>query len=234
MSTKTILITGGAQGIGRGCVEHFLKSGWNVTAVDIRPMESGERLESVHGDTSLEATARLAMAKTIERFGRLDALINNAGVGTRGKFNIEELTLEEWSRVLGINLTGYFLMAKHAAPFLRKAKGAIVNIASTRALMSERDTEAYAASKGGVVALTHALAVSLGPDVRVNCISPGWIETRKEAKHSDADRLQHPAGRVGVPQDIAELADYLISAGFVTGQNFVADGGMTKKMIYVE
>ena len=234
MSTKTILITGGAQGIGRGCVEHFLKSGWNVTAVDIRPMESGERLESVHGDTSLEATARLAMAKTIERFGRLDALINNAGVGTRGKFNIEELTLEEWSRVLGINLTGYFLMAKHAAPFLRKAKGAIVNIASTRALMSERDTEAYAASKGGVVALTHALAVSLGPDVRVNCISPGWIETNKDNKHSKADRLQHPAGRVGVPQDIAELADYLISAGFLTGQNFVADGGMTKKMIYVD
>lgn len=231
---KTILITGGAQGIGRGCVEHFLKSGWNVTAVDIQEMESGERLESVLGDTSLESTAKQAVAKTIERFGQLDTLINNAGVGTRGKFNVEKLSLEEWNRVLGINLTGYFLMAKHAAPFLRKAKGAIVNVASTRALMSERDTEAYAASKGGVVALTHALAVSLGPDVRVNCISPGWIETRKDAAHSEADRLQHPAGRVGVPQDIAELADYLISAGFVTGQNFVIDGGMTKKMIYTE
>lgn len=231
---KTILITGGAQGIGRGCVEHFLNSGWNVTAVDIQPMKSGERLEVVRGDTSLESTAKQAVAKTIERFGRLDALINNAGVGMLGKFSVEELSLEEWNRVLGINLTGYFLMAKHAAPFLRKAKGAMVNIASTRALMSERDTEAYAASKGGVVALTHALAVSLGPDVRVNCISPGWIETRKDAKHSEADRLQHPAGRVGVPQDIAELADYLISAGFVAGQNFTADGGMTKKMIYVE
>lgn len=234
MSAKTILITGGAQGIGRGCVEHFLKSGWNVTAVDIQPIESTARLEVVRGDTSLEATAKQAVAKTIERFGRLDALINNAGVGTRGKFNVEELPLEEWTRVIGINLTGYFLMAKHAAPFLRKTKGSIVNIASTRALMSEKNTEAYAASKGGVVALTHALAVSLGPDVRVNCISPGWIETHKDAKHSDADRLQHPAGRVGVPQDIAELADYLISAGFVTGQNFVADGGMTKKMIYAE
>jgi NAD(P)-dependent dehydrogenase (short-subunit alcohol dehydrogenase family) len=234
VSAKTILITGGAQGIGRGCVGHFLKSGWNVTAVDIQPMESSDRLEVVRGDTSLEATAKLAVAKTIERFGRLDALINNAGVGTRGKFNVEELPLEEWTRVLGINLTGYFLMAKHAAPFLRKTKGAMVNIASTRALMSEKNTEAYAASKGGVVALTHALAVSLGPDVRVNCISPGWIETHGDAKHSDADRLQHPAGRVGVPQDIAELADYLIAAGFVTGQNFVADGGMTKKMIYAE
>jgi NAD(P)-dependent dehydrogenase (short-subunit alcohol dehydrogenase family) len=231
---KTILITGGAQGIGRGCVEHFMKHGWNVTAVDIQPMESGDRLETVRGDTSIETTARQAVAKTIERFGRLDALINNAGVSTLGKFKVEELPLEEWNRVLGINLTGYFLMAKHAAPFLRQAKGAIVNIASTRAIQSEKNSEAYAASKGGVVALTHALAVSLGPDVRVNCISPGWIETRKNAKHSDADRLQHPAGRVGIPQDIAELADYLISAGFVTGQNFVADGGMTKKMIYEE
>lgn len=234
MNAKTILITGGAQGIGRGCAEHFLKAGWNVAVVDIRPMESGKRLEFVQGDTALEETAKRAVAQTIKRFGRLDALINNAGISTIGKFSVEELPLEEWNRVLGINLTGYFLMAKHAAPFLRKTNGAIVNIASTRALQSESDGEAYAASKGGVVALTHALAVSFGPDVRINCISPGWIETRKDAVHSDTDRLQHPAGRVGVPQDIAELADYLIAAGFVTGQNFVADGGMTKKMIYAE
>lgn len=233
MENKTILIAGGAQGIGRSCVEHFLKSGWNVTAVDIQLMESVARLEFVSGDTSLEATAQQAVAKTIERFGRLDALINNAGVSTVGKFNVEELPLEEWNRVIGVNLTGCFLMAKYAVPFLRTTKGAIVNIASTRALMSEKDSEAYAASKGGVVALTHALAVSLGPDVRVNCISPGWIETCKEPKHSEADRMQHPAGRVGVPQDVAELANYLISAGFVTGQNVVVDGGMTKKMIYV-
>jgi NAD(P)-dependent dehydrogenase (short-subunit alcohol dehydrogenase family) len=214
-------------------VEYFLKSGWNVTAVDIQPMESGERLEAVSGDTSLEATAQRAVEKTIERFGRLDALINNAGVSTLGKFSVTDLPLEEWNRVIGVNLTGCFLMAKYTAPFLRKTKGAIVNIASTRAMMSEPDSEAYAASKGGVVALTHALAASLGPDVRVNCISPGWIETREEAEHSAADRAQHPAGRVGTPQDIAELAAYLISAGFVTGQNVVADGGMTKKMIYV-
>ena len=230
---KTILITGGAHGIGRGCVEYFLKSGWSVTAVDIQPMESGERFEAVSGDTSLEATAQRAVEKTIERFGRLDALINNAGVSALGKFSVADLSLEEWNRVIGVNLTGYFLMAKYAAPFLCEAKGAIVNIASTRAMMSEPDGEAYAASKGGVVALTHALAVSLGPDVRVNCISPGWIETRKEAEHSASDRAQHPAGRVGTPQDIAELAAYLISAGFVTGQNVVVDGGMTKKMIYV-
>lgn len=231
---KTILITGGAHGIGYGCVEYFLSKGWNVTAVDLQPMESGARLEFVCGDTSLEETAIRAVRATIDRFGQMDALINNAGVSTLGKFSVESLPLEDWNRVLGINLTGCFLMAKHATPELRKAKGAIVNIASTRAQMSEPDSEAYAASKGGVVSLTHALAVSLGPDVRVNCISPGWIETRANAVHSDADRRQHPAGRVGVPQDIAELADYLISAGFVTGQNFTADGGMTKKMIYAE
>lgn len=232
MKNKTVLITGGAHGIGRGCVEHFLKTGWNVTAVDIQPMESGDRLETVRGDTSLEGTAEQAVNKTIGRFGRLDALINNAGVSAIGKFRIEELPLEEWNRVIGINLTGYFLMAKYAAPFLRSAKGVIINIASTRAFQSEPDSEAYAASKGGVVALTHALAVSLGPHIRVNCISPGWIETQPGAEHSEEDRLQHPAGRVGIPPDIAGLADYLISAGFVTGQNFIADGGMTKKMIY--
>lgn len=109
--------------------------------------------------------------KTIGRFGQLDAVINNAGIGMIGKFNVEMLPLEEWNRVLGINLTGCFLMAKYAALFLRKSRGAIVNIASTRAQMSEPDSEAYAASKGGVVALTHALAVSLGPEVRVNCVT---------------------------------------------------------------
>ncbi len=134
-------------------------------------------------------------------------------------------------------------MTKHAVPHLRNTRGAIVNMASTRALQSEPDTEAYAATKGGMVALTHALAVSLGPEIRVNCISPGWIDTRAWQGGSDevealsqADHHQHPAGRVGTPEDIAALVAYLISpqASFITGQNVVADGGMVRKMIYEE
>ena len=145
---------------------------------------------------------------------------------------MHKLPLAEWNRRIGVNLTGPFLMAKHAAPHLRRSRGAIVNIASTRALQSEPDTEPYAASKAGLVGLTHALAMSLGPDVRVNCISPGWIAHQRVRKK---DHAQHPVGRVGRDEDVAELVAYLISdaAGFVTGQNFVIDGGMTKKMIYV-
>jgi len=233
MSAKTILITGGARGIGRGCVDHFLARGWNVAALDLSDIAPAERLEAVRGDVADEASAAEAVRRARTRFGRLDALINNAGIASPPRRPPEELPLEDWNRVLAVNLTGVFLMARHAAPALRAARGAIVNIASTRALMSEPMSEAYAASKGGVVALTHALALSLGPDVRVNCISPGWIETDPAARHSEADRRQHPAGRVGTPRDIAEACEWLIGAGFVTGQNVVVDGGMTKKMIYV-
>jgi NAD(P)-dependent dehydrogenase (short-subunit alcohol dehydrogenase family) len=140
--------------------------------------------------------------------------------------------LQAWNRRIAVNLTGVFLMTKHCTPHLRRAKGSIVNIGSTRALQSEPNTEAYTASKGGVVALTHALAMSLGPQVRVNCISPGWIAKRKLRKK---DHAQHPVGRAGRPEDIGEMVAFLISdaAGFITGQNFVVDGGMTRKMIYL-
>jgi NAD(P)-dependent dehydrogenase (short-subunit alcohol dehydrogenase family) len=138
---------------------------------------------------------------------------------------------------------GAFLCAKHALPYLKEQKGVIINIASTRSLMSEPNTEAYSASKGGIVALTHAMAASLGPDIRVNCISPGWIDVSEWRKRSlrhkgeltAADHAQHLAGRVGVPSDVAELALFLASpeASFITAANFIVDGGMTRKMIYV-
>jgi NAD(P)-dependent dehydrogenase (short-subunit alcohol dehydrogenase family) len=147
------------------------------------------------------------------------------------------LTLAEWHRVIDTNLTATFLLARAAETALRKAHGAVVTIASTRAKMSEPNTESYSASKGGLVALTHALAISLGPDVRVNCVSPGWIETNDYPALRHKDHAQHPGGRVGKPQDVAEIVAFLLDAersGFVTGANFTIDGGMTRKMIYEE
>jgi NAD(P)-dependent dehydrogenase (short-subunit alcohol dehydrogenase family) len=250
MKGKVCLVTGGAQGIGKATVRQFLLAGAKVCFLDCDRRAGREtlkeygqtgRLAFVPGDVSVEANVRHAVARAVTLFGGLDVLVNNVGIGC-GRVPPTELTMEAWNRVLGANLTGTFLCAKHAAPHLRKRRGLIVNIASTRALMSEPDSEAYAASKGGVVALTHALAVSLAPDVRVNCISPGWIETgewqakarRRASKHSDADRLQHPCGRVGIPDDIAAMVLHLsMHGGFITGVNLVIDGGMTHKMIYV-
>jgi NAD(P)-dependent dehydrogenase (short-subunit alcohol dehydrogenase family) len=225
---KVAVVTGGAQGIGRAIAALLAARGWQVAVADIRQSD----LYFVRTDVSREASVRACIRRVVKRFGRLDALVNNAGIARSHTGPVEKLDLREWNRRIGTNLTGPFLMAKHAASHLRRARGAIVNIASTRALQSEPDTEAYAASKGGLVALTHALAMSLGPEVRVNCVSPGWIAHEPVGKK---DHAQHPAGRVGRPDDIAELVDYLLSdaAGFVTAQNFVVDGGMTRKMIYV-
>jgi NAD(P)-dependent dehydrogenase (short-subunit alcohol dehydrogenase family) len=146
-------------------------------------------------------------------------------------------SVEEWRHVLDVNLTAAFLLARAAEKSLRAANGAFLTIASTRAVMSEPDTFAYSASKGGLVGLTHSLAMSLGPDVRVNCVSPGWIETGDYAKLRRKDHAQHPAGRVGKPEDIAQMVSFLLDrerAGFITGAHFIVDGGMTRKMIYEE
>ena len=223
---KVALVTGGAQGIGRAVALHLAGCGYRVAVADIRKAD----FYFVKTDVSREPSVRACVRAVVKRFGRLDALVNNAGLAGPHDGPIEKVSLARWNRRIGVNLTGAFLMAKHAAPHLRRAKGAMVNIASTRALQSEPDTEAYAASKGGLVALSHALAMSLGPEVRVNCVSPGWISHKPVSRK---DHAQHPVGRVGVAQDVAELVGYLLEAGFVTGQNVVIDGGMTKKMIYV-
>lgn len=246
--SKAALVTGGAQGIGKGIAMLLAARGYQVAAAD-SDAEAGRDLDLpevffVPCDVSREPSVRRCIAAVLRRFGRLDALINNAGLANPLSGPLEKLSLAEWNRRIAVNLTGVFLMTKHAAPHLRAARGAVVNIASTRALQSEPHTEAYAASKGGVVALTHAMAMSLGPEVRVNCVSPGWIDTsgewkkrsaRKPLKLRRADHAQHPVGRLGRPEDVAELIAYLVSdaAGFAAGQNFVLDGGMTKKMIYV-
>ena len=236
------LVTGAAHGIGRAVAQSLLAAGWRVGVVDMAERDltrafarHGRSVAIIAGDVAAEATAKRAVATVLERFGRLDGVVSNAGI-SRNK-PLAKLTLENWRRVLDVNLTAAFLLARAAERPLRATKGAIVTIASTRALMSEADTEAYSASKGGLVALTHALSISLGPDVRVNCVSPGWIRTRNYAALRRRDHAQHPAGRVGKPQDIAEIVLYLLDrtrAGFVTGANFVVDGGMTRKMIYVD
>lgn len=253
MSDKTVIVTGGAQGIGKGIVRYLLQHKYSVCFVDKDRDAGHETLEEyrnegplyfVEADCSSEKQVEQAVSEAAKFLGGIHALVNNAGIAKAFNTPIENLSLNEWESILNTNLTGYFLFAKYTIPYLRKTMGAIVNIASTRAMQSEPHSEAYAASKGGVLALTHALALSLGPSIRVNCISPGWIEVstwkkkecRTEPLLRDTDHLQHPAGRVGNPDDIAALAAFLLSgeAGFITGQNFTADGGMTKKMIYTE
>ena len=238
---RAAIVTGAAKGIGRAIARKLLDDGWRVAAVDLSPQElvrsyRGRRnVELIVADVSAESDVERTVATVVTRFGRLDGVVSNAGFMIRKP--IGKLTLEEWRRVLNTNLTATFLLARAAEKPLRRAKGSIVTIASTRALMSEANTESYSASKGGLVALTHALSISLAPDVRVNCVNPGWIATRDYGDLRRKDHLQHPAGRVGRPEDIAEIVAFLLGAdraGFITGANFVVDGGMTRKMSYVD
>lgn len=252
-SGKTIIVTGGAQGIGRGIVEYLLDRKCQVVMSDI-DIEAGQELVEhlanpecllfVHTDVSKEHQVMQCITETLQFSGRIDGLVNNAGIADPSNAPITELLLEDWEKILRTNLTGSFLMVKHAAPYLSSNEGAVVNIASTRALQSEANTEAYAASKGGLVALTHAMAISFGSRIRVNAILPGWIDVsnlkkksaRKAVHFSRQDHEQHPVGRIGKVEDIAALTAFLLSdqAGFITGQQFVVDGGMTRKMIYAE
>jgi NAD(P)-dependent dehydrogenase (short-subunit alcohol dehydrogenase family) len=252
MRDRVVLITGGAQGIGRGIAQAVLGAGGSVCIGDLdadagtacfAEWSVGKRATFRRLDVSSETSVRSWMEAGVRKFGRIDALVNNAGIADPHNGHFAEMSLTRRNDYLATNLTGAFFCSKHALAQLTKSRGAILHIASTRALQSERDTEAYAATKGGLVALTHAMAISAGSAVRVNAILPGWIATddwrrssaRRTPKLSKQDHAQHPAGRVGTPQDIGALAVYLLSAqsGFITGQHFVVDGGMTVKMQYV-
>jgi NAD(P)-dependent dehydrogenase (short-subunit alcohol dehydrogenase family) len=228
------LVTGGAHGIGAAIATRLARDGKHVVVADRdaagKPPAGGRYAVC---DVADEAAVAALVAGVAAEEGRLDALVCNAGVNVRKP--LAQLSLAEWSRVIGTNLTSSFLLVRAAETMLRSANGAVVTIASTRAHMSEADTEAYAASKGGLVALTHALSISLAPEVRVNCVSPGWIFTKGTPPRPD-EHAFHPAGRVGTPEDIAALVAFLTGreSGFITGSEFIVDGGVTRKMIYPE
>lgn len=250
---QIVAITGGAQGIGRAIALHFAAPGYAVSIAD-PAADAGEELLGILKQRRAKASFAVTdvadpvsveawLTQTIRDLGCPTVLVNNAGFMIRKSFL--ELPLADFDVVIAVNLRGTFICAQLVAREMvkRGIHGAIVNIASTRAFMSEPDTEGYTASKGGIVALTHGMAMSLAAQrIRVNSISPGWIETRdwqysaraEPPRHSQADREQHAVGRVGRPEDIAEACLYLAEAGFVTGQNLIVDGGMSVKMNYAE
>lgn len=224
---KRAVVTGGGGLIGTGIIEALLDDGWTVACFDIKDTKTAARnvLCDVGNETSVLAA--------FDQLGwkGLELLVNNAGIASPVNGPIHELSLADWRKVTDSHLTGAFLMTRSAVPLMGEG-ASIVNMVSTRAFMSEPGTEAYAASKGGLVALTHALAVSLGPKIRVNAIAPGWVTDETDLRKKD--HAQHPVGRVGRPKDIADGVLYLAGAGFMTGQVLVLDGGMTRKMIYEE
>ncbi len=220
---KTVVVTGGAHGIGKATAEEFKKNGADVCIIDKRPNEY------FTGDLAEEATLRRFAEKVIAEYGKVDYLINNALPLMKG---IDTCSYEEFEYALRVGVTAPFYLTKLFLPHFAPG-AAIVNISSSRDRMSQPQTESYTAAKGGISALTHALAVSLSGKVRVNSISPGWIDT-DFAVYEGADAVQQPAGRVGNPLDVANMVLYLCSdkAGFITGENICIDGGMTRQMIY--
>ena len=222
-TNKVAVVTGGAKGIGRAIVQEFRKAGAAVCVIDLLPNAY------FVGDVSDQAVLETFARKVIAEHGHVDYLINNALPLMKG---IDECSWEEFNYALRVGVTAPFYLTKLFAPHFAP-EAAVVNISSSRDRMSQPQTESYTAAKGGISALTHALAVSLAGKVRVNSISPGWIETG-DTVWNGPDAAQQPAERVGDPLDIAHMVLFLCSdkAGFITGENICIDGGMTRQMIY--
>lgn len=246
---KVAVITGGALGIGKSITQEFAKEGARVAFIDVN-LEAGEETKKgilenggdvlfFFGDLSNEQTLKDFAKNVIERYGHIDYLINNAMISNKGI--LSDCGYEDFNKVLHIGITAPYMLTKLFLPYFT-AGGAVVNISSTRAFQSQRDTESYTAAKGGITALTHALAVSLAGKVRVNSIAPGWIDTGSTydknyiPEYSDADKNQHPSVRVGHPTDIVRTVFFLCNEdnSFINGQNISVDGGMSKLMIYTE
>lgn len=223
MNGKVAVVTGGAKGIGKTICQAFLAQGAHVCTIDMAPNDY------FVGDIGDEAVLTAFSRQVLREHGRIDYLVNNAML-TKG--GIDQCSYEDFNYVLRVGVSAPYYLAKLFRDAFNPG-GAIVNISSTRYLMSQAGTESYTAAKGGITALTHALAVSLAGKVRVNAIAPGWIDTT-EGVFSGADHHQHPVGRIGVPEDIANAVLFLCSeqSGFITGQVITVDGGMTKQMIY--